>query len=160
MLARANLAVMACVRGGGQPVKLPTWYLLEDDDRILINLDAGRPLEYLRSDPRVSLAVLNGVNSETTVSVQVPAVDLTDDPELVDIDRLATHYLGKRYPERERQTCPRAARRADNSTQFERSVRFGEVFCNTEQVARVNNRRATTQLTSTPAHNSAASSCR
>ena len=98
MLARANLAVIACVRGGGQPVKLPTWYLLEDDDRILINLDAGRPLEYLRSDPRVRLAVLNGVNSETTVSVQGPTVDLTDDPELVNIDRLATHYLGKRYP--------------------------------------------------------------
>jgi len=123
MLARANLAVIACVRGGGQPVKLPTSYLL-DDDRVLINLDAGRRrLEYLRSDLRVSLAVLNGVNWRTTVSVQGPTVDLTDDPELVNIDRLAMHYLGKRYPERERQNYPRAARRADNSTQFERYVR-------------------------------------
>ena len=102
-LARPNPAVMACVRGDGQPISVATWYLLEDDDRILINLDAGRRrLEYLRLDPRVSLTVLNGANWGTTVGVQGRVVDLTDDPDLAGIDRLSTHYTGKPYLNRER----------------------------------------------------------
>ena len=103
LLARPNPAVMACVRADGQPVSVATWYLLEEDGRILINLDAGRRrLEYLRSDPRVSLTVLDGANWGTTVTVSGEVVDLTDDPDLAGIDRLATHYLGIPYPDRER----------------------------------------------------------
>ncbi|MET3806001.1 PPOX class probable F420-dependent enzyme [Nakamurella sp. UYEF19] len=102
MLARPNPAVMGCTRGDGQPVTVATWYLLEDDDRILINLDGGRRrLEYLRADPRVSLTVLDGANWGTTCSVQGRVVDLEDDPELVGIDRLSTHYLSIPYPNRD-----------------------------------------------------------
>jgi PPOX class probable F420-dependent enzyme len=103
MLARPNPAVMACIRGDGQPVTVATWYLLEDEGRILINLDAGRRrLEFLRLDPRVSLTVMDGANWGTTVSVQGRVVDLTDDPELAGIDRLSTHFLGTPYPNRGR----------------------------------------------------------
>ena len=103
MLARPNPAVMGCTRPDGQPVTVATWYLLEDDDRILINLDAGRRrLEYLRADPRVSLTTMDGANWGTTLSVLGRVVDLSDDPDLVDIDRIATHYLGIPYPDRER----------------------------------------------------------
>ena len=103
MLARPNPAVMACVRPDGQPVTVATWYLLEDDDRILINLDAGRRrLEFLRADPRVSLTVLNGAGWGTTASVEGRVVDLVDDPELAGIDRLSTHYTAKPYLNRDR----------------------------------------------------------
>jgi PPOX class probable F420-dependent enzyme len=103
LLARPNPAVMGCVRPDGQPVTVATWYLLEDDDRILINLDAGRRrLAYLRADPRVSLTAMDGANWGTTVSVLGRVVDLTDDPDLVDIDRIANHYIGIQYPDRER----------------------------------------------------------
>jgi PPOX class probable F420-dependent enzyme len=103
LLARPNPAVMGCSRPDGQPVTVATWYLLGDDDRILINLDADRRrLAYLRFDPRVSLTVMDGANWGTTVTILGRVVDLSDDPALVDIDRLATHYFGGRYPDRDR----------------------------------------------------------
>ena len=80
-----------------------TWYLLEDDGRILVNMDAGRRrLEYIRQDPRVSLTVLDGDDWSTHVSVQGRLDDLTDDGDLTDIDRIAIHYTGSPYPNRSR----------------------------------------------------------
>lgn len=103
LLAGANPAVMACVRADGRPVTVATWYLLQDDGRILINLDAGRQrLKYLRADPRVSLTALAGQDWYTTVSVQGTVVDLTDDSDLAGIDQLSIHYTGHRYANRER----------------------------------------------------------
>lgn len=101
-LARPNPAVMATVRPDGQPVSVATWYLWEDG-RVLVNLDGARKrLEYLRHDPRVSLTVLDEAGWYTHVSVQGRVVELLDDPELTDIDRLARHYTGNAYPTRDR----------------------------------------------------------
>lgn len=36
LLARPNPAVMATLRADGQPVTVATWYLLEDDGRVLL----------------------------------------------------------------------------------------------------------------------------
>ena len=103
LLRAPNPAVLATLRPDGQPVSVATWYLLEDDGRILLNMDAGRRrLGYLRPDPRVSLTVLARDDWNTHVSLQGEIVDLTDDPELVDIDRLAVRYVGKPYAARER----------------------------------------------------------
>jgi PPOX class probable F420-dependent enzyme len=84
-----------------------TWYLLEehrsDGDRILVNMDEGRKrLAYLRNDPRVSLTALDAESWYTHVSVQGTVVELVDDPDLVGIDRLSTHYTGNPYPTRDR----------------------------------------------------------
>jgi PPOX class probable F420-dependent enzyme len=69
-LAEPQPAVIASVRPDGQPVSVATWYLL-DGDEVLVNMDAGRRrLAYLRSDPRVSLTVLDGVDWHTHVSLQ------------------------------------------------------------------------------------------
>src|SRR3954465_9117529 len=87
LLAKPNPAVMACSRPDGQPVTVATWYLLEEDERILINLDGERRrLAYIRFDPRVSLTVMDSANWGTTVTVLGRVVDLSDDPDLVDID--------------------------------------------------------------------------
>jgi PPOX class probable F420-dependent enzyme len=103
LLAAPNPAVIASVRPDGQPVTVATWYLLEDDGRLLVNMDEGRKrLEYVRADPRVSLTVLASDDWYTHVSVQGRLVDLRDDRDLVDIDRLSQHYRGQPYPTRDR----------------------------------------------------------
>jgi PPOX class probable F420-dependent enzyme len=101
-LEAANPAVISTVRPDGQPVSVATWYLL-DGDRILVNMDEGRRrLEYLRNDPRVSLTALDEANWYTHVSVQGRVVEMRDDPDLTDIDRLSVHYGGSPYANRER----------------------------------------------------------
>lgn len=102
-LARPNPAVVATVRADGAPVTVATWYLLEDDGRVLVNMDEGRKrLEHLRRDPRISLTVLDGGDWYTHVSLQGRVVELVEDADLTDIDRLSTHYTGRPYPARDR----------------------------------------------------------
>ncbi|HEY5114960.1 MAG TPA: pyridoxamine 5'-phosphate oxidase family protein, partial [Nakamurella sp.] len=42
LLRRPNPCVIATLRPDGQPVTVATWYLLDADDRILVNMDADR----------------------------------------------------------------------------------------------------------------------
>jgi PPOX class probable F420-dependent enzyme len=102
-LRRPNPAVMATVAADGRPVTVATWYLLEDDGRILLGLDAGRArLKHLQKDPRISLTVLPQDDWYSHVSLQGDAVSIGDDVALRDIDRLSRHYTGGDYPNRER----------------------------------------------------------
>ena len=102
LLRRPNPAVMATLAADGRPVTVATWYLFEDDGRILLGLDAKRArLEHMRADPRVSLTVL-AQDWYTHVSLQGRVVSITDDVGLRDIDRLARHYTGHAYPNRQR----------------------------------------------------------
>jgi PPOX class probable F420-dependent enzyme len=101
LVAKPNPAVITANRPDGQPVSVATWYLLEADGRILVNMDESRKrLAYLRADPRVSLTVLAADDWYTHVSIQGRVVELTDDPDLADIDRLSKHYRGSAYPNR------------------------------------------------------------
>jgi len=103
LLARPNPAVMATVAADGRPVTVATWYLVEDDGRVLLGLDAGRArLEHLRRDGRVSLTALAEGDWYTHVSVQGRVVSIEDDEGLRGIDRLSRHYTGKEYPARDR----------------------------------------------------------
>ncbi|WP_169985841.1 MULTISPECIES: PPOX class F420-dependent oxidoreductase [unclassified Microbispora] len=102
LLVRPNPCVISTVRQDGAPVSVATWYLWQDG-RVLVNMDAGRKrLDYLRKDPRVSLTVLDSGGWYRHVSLQGRVVALQDDPDLKDIDRLAVHYTGEPYPNRER----------------------------------------------------------
>jgi PPOX class probable F420-dependent enzyme len=101
-----NPAVMATVAADGRPVTVATWYLLEDDGRVLLGLDATRArLKHLRADPRVALTVL-AESWYSHVSLQGRAVSITDDVGLADIDRLSRHYGGEAYRNR---TSPRVS---------------------------------------------------
>jgi PPOX class probable F420-dependent enzyme len=103
LLRKPNPAVIASLRAGGQPVTVATWYLLEDDGRVLVNMDEGRKrLDYLRADPRTSLTALAEGDWYTHVSLQGRVVEMKDDEGLVDIDRLSQHYRGRRYDNRHR----------------------------------------------------------
>ncbi|WP_304453812.1 PPOX class F420-dependent oxidoreductase [Nocardiopsis sp. YSL2] len=102
LLRRPNPATVTTLRSDGAPVSTPTWYLWEDG-RALINMDEGRVrIKHLRRDPRVSLTVLDRDDWYTHVTLLGRVVEWRDDEGLTDIDRLAQHYLGGRYPDRER----------------------------------------------------------
>ncbi|WP_435243830.1 PPOX class F420-dependent oxidoreductase [Streptomyces cucumeris] len=102
MLEKANPAVIATLRPDGQPVSTATWYLW-DDGRILVNMDEGRKrLQHIRADPRVTLTVLDEGNWYTHLSIIGRVVELRDDKDLADIDRLAQHYMDRDYPRRDR----------------------------------------------------------
>lgn len=103
LLRRPNPAIMATLGADGRPVTVATWYLLEDDGSILLGLDAGRArLKHLQRDPRVSLTVLATDDWYTHVSVQGRVGAVADDEGLGQIDRLAVHYTGEPYRNRER----------------------------------------------------------
>ena len=103
LFGKPNPAVMATVHPDGHPVTVATWYLLQDDGRVLLNLDAGRArLKHLRANPHVSLTALAEGDWYTHVSVQGRVVEVRDDVDLTDIDRLSTHYTGSAYPTRDR----------------------------------------------------------
>ncbi len=103
LLAQPCPAVITSVRPDGQPVSVATWYLLEDGGPIMVNMDPARKRnEYLRHDPRVSLTALNEADWYTHVSVQGRVVEWREDPDLVEVDRLARHYTGKPYANRDR----------------------------------------------------------
>ncbi len=102
LLARPNPSVITSVRPDGQPVSVATWYIWEEG-RILVNMDEGRKrLEYMRANPLVTLTVLSSDDWYTHVSFQGRVAELVDDPDLVDIDRLARHYTGNPYHVRDR----------------------------------------------------------
>ncbi|MEU8203242.1 PPOX class F420-dependent oxidoreductase [Streptosporangium sp. NPDC049046] len=102
MLKKPNPAVITTLRPDGRPVSTATWYLW-DDGRILVNMDEGRRrLDHMRSDPRVSLTVLDENGWYTHVSISGNVAEMYDDKDLSDIDRLSRQYTGKPYPQRDR----------------------------------------------------------
>ena len=107
LLRRPNPAVMATLAADGRPVTVATWYLLEEDGRVLLGLDATRArLKHLRRDPRVSLTVLAADDWYTHVSLQGRVGPITEDVGLQEIDQLSSHYTGGPYPDRD---SPRVA---------------------------------------------------
>ncbi|MCA1217515.1 PPOX class F420-dependent oxidoreductase [Streptomyces sp. 8L] len=103
MLRKPNPSVITTLRSDGQPVSTATWYLWEDDGRVLINMDEGRVrLRHLRNDPRVTLTVLDDGNWYTHISIIGRVGEMRPDTGLEDIDRLSRQYQGHAYPNRDR----------------------------------------------------------
>jgi PPOX class probable F420-dependent enzyme len=99
-LARANPAVVATLRADGSPHTVPTWYDW-DAGRVLLNMATTRlRLGQMRRDPRIALTAL-GEDWYRHVSLLGRVVSIEDDPDLVDIDRLAQRYTGRPFGRRE-----------------------------------------------------------
>jgi PPOX class probable F420-dependent enzyme len=99
-LAKPRPAVVATITEAGSPVTTATWYEWVDG-RVLLTMDAaGHRIRNLRRDPRVALTVL-GDSWYNHVSLLGRAVELRDDPDFVEIDRLSMRYEGRPYPERD-----------------------------------------------------------
>ena len=105
LLRRPNPAVVASIRPDGSPHTAATWYLLEDDGRVLLNMDDSRlRLRFLRDNPAVALTVLDGEDWYRHVSLLGRVVEIAPDEGLAGIDRLARRYRGTPYRNR---TSPR-----------------------------------------------------
>ena len=105
LLREPNPAVIAVVMPSGHPMSVATWYLVEDDGTVLVNMDAGRArLGWMRAAP-ARLADARSRTSEwyTHVSVRGPVVRWEHDEAkaLADIDRLSRHYGGEEFGNRD-----------------------------------------------------------
>ncbi len=106
LLRRPNPAVVAVLMPSGDPMSVATWYLVEDDGRILLNMDAQpRPC---RLDARAAAGRADRLQGRGVVHARQRPRDRrrrgTDDETraLADIDRLSTHYTGNPYRVRDR----------------------------------------------------------
>jgi PPOX class probable F420-dependent enzyme len=102
-LREPHAAVVASLRPDGSPHTVPTWYDWEDG-RVLLNMDENRlRLHFIRRDPRVALTVLGGAEGwYEHVSLFGRVVEIADDVDLRDIDRLAHRYTGEPFRTRDR----------------------------------------------------------
>ena len=99
-LAEARPAVVATLRADGSPSTAATWYEWAGG-RALLPMDArGLRIRNIRRDPRVALTVL-GDDWYTHVSLLGRAVEVRDDPHLLDVDRLSMRYEGVPYNRRD-----------------------------------------------------------
>jgi PPOX class probable F420-dependent enzyme len=102
LLRRANPAVIATLRADGSPHTAATWYDW-DGERIVVNMARSRQrVQNIRHDARVSLTVLDAESWYRQLTVFGRAVDIVDDVDLADIDRLATRYTGQPFRNRTR----------------------------------------------------------
>jgi len=98
-LERPRPAIVATLRADGSPVTAPTWYDWVDG-RVLLTMDAaGHRVANLRRDPRVALTVL-AESWYSHLSLLGRVVELRNDPDLVDVDRLSMRYEGQPYEPR------------------------------------------------------------
>ena len=102
-LRRANPGVVATIRPDGELHTAATWYEWQDDGTVLLNMDASRKrLGHMRQDPRVALTVLDEEDWGRHISLLGRIVELAEDLELRDIDRLALRYTGQPFRTRDR----------------------------------------------------------
>jgi len=109
-LKKPNPAVIACIRPGGFPMTVATWYDWEGG-LIMVNMHEGRSrLRWMRTNPKVSLTALGhgGPHGGAPgaddwyrhVSLYGSVIKFADDSTLTDIDRLCLRYTGKPFSNR------------------------------------------------------------
>ncbi len=99
-LREKRFAVLGTINNDGAPQLTTMWYILEDDDTILMNTRAGRKKDRnMRRDRRISICISDGY-SYITLSGQV---EIIDDPNIAqhDIYRLAVRYHGEETGKRQ-----------------------------------------------------------
>ena len=98
-LKRPNVAVIAAVRPDGFPMTVLTWYDW-DGGRVLVNMLHSRArLGWMRRNPKVALSIFDQ-QWHRHVSLYGTIVEIVDDADLADIDRLAKRYTGQAFPTR------------------------------------------------------------
>src|SRR5262245_55725450 len=103
LLREPNPAVIAMVMPSGHPMSVATWYLVEDDGSVLVNMDAGRArMGWIEQHRHVSLTAMTDEEWYTHVSVRGPVVrwEYDEAKALADIDRLSRHYTGHVFRKR------------------------------------------------------------
>jgi general stress protein 26 len=92
---------MATVLPDGAPVTVACWYEYQPGGHVLLSMaDTARRLDHLRHNPNVAMTIL-GDDWYQHVSLLGRVIEIREDHELVDMDRLSMHYWGTPYPDRE-----------------------------------------------------------
>lgn len=99
-LAKPRPAVVSTIRWDGSPVTAASWYDWIDSQILLTMHADGFRVRNLRRDPRVALTVLDD-SWYTHLSLLGRVVEIRDDPDFTDLDRLSVRYEGRPYPERD-----------------------------------------------------------
>jgi PPOX class probable F420-dependent enzyme len=107
-LSAPHPAVVAVAGRDGQPVSAATWYLYEHGRVLLSMARDGLRHQHMRADPRMSLTVLAD-DWYSHVTVVGPVVELRDDADLADIDRISRLYRGQPYRRRDEALVTAAA---------------------------------------------------
>ena len=103
LLRKPNPCVIATIRPDGELHTAATWYEWPGDGTVLVNMDATRRrLGHMRADPRVALTILDADMWYRHVSLVGRVREIRPDPDLEDIDRIARHYTGNGYRDRQR----------------------------------------------------------
>ena len=98
-LQESRAPVVGTVTQDGAPVTTPCWYSWAEGRFTISMASDGPRVRNLRNDPRVSLTVLAD-DWYVHLSLLGRAVEFRDDPDLVDIDALSSHYVGEPYEDR------------------------------------------------------------
>ncbi|MFN8188021.1 MAG: TIGR03618 family F420-dependent PPOX class oxidoreductase [Gaiellales bacterium] len=99
-LAAPRPAVVSTLTADGSPVTTPTWYEWTGAHLVLVMDRNGRRVGNLRRDPRVGLTVLDD-DWYRHLSLLGRTIEIRDDPDLADVDRLAERYWGHAYEPRD-----------------------------------------------------------
>ena len=100
-LCEPHAAVVATLQRDGAPHTVATWYDWENG-RALLNMDVSRArLANIRRDQRVALTVL-GEDWGMHISLLGRIVEIYDDVDLADIDRLSIRYQKTPFGRRDR----------------------------------------------------------
>jgi len=100
LLRKPNPAVIATLRADGSPHTAATWYDW-DGKLLLVNMDSTRlRLKHMRRDPRVSLTVMDGSSWYRQLTLFGHVVEIRDDPQFEDIDRLCLRYTRRQFHNR------------------------------------------------------------
>ena len=100
-LKEPNPATIATVRSDGRPQCVPTWYEY-DGGQILVNMDAGRiRLKHMRANPNIAMSIMWHKHWYRHLSIAGRVVELYDDIDMRDLDRISIHYIGIPYKKRQ-----------------------------------------------------------
>jgi hypothetical protein len=99
---------MATVAPDGSPVCVPVVYTLDDPDHLLLSIvtsaSRGDRLSHLKSNPRMSIVVLDRSDWLVSVSIQGTALEFFEDLDLAIIDEMTMRYFGSPYADRRPRT--------------------------------------------------------
>ena len=92
---------LATVAPDGSPHSVPVWMLREGDRLAFFTQAGSRKAGHLRSEPRVSVSVVDASNPYRNVHLRGRVADvLAGEEALAVIDRISEKYIGEPFPMR------------------------------------------------------------
>lgn len=99
ILDKQAFASIATIGPNGEPQNNPIWFGWDGSNIRFSQTTTRQKYRNMRSDPRVSLSILDPDDPYRYVEIRGTVVEVEDDPDLAFINSMAHKYLGlDRYP--------------------------------------------------------------